>query len=829
MSKRLTRIKFTVLAALGAAVFACAPAHAALPQLSGSFDLASPAPNAVVDGSALSDGAAQQVADAGDVNGDGIEDALVGAPYVDPNGRRDAGTAYVVFGRTDGASIDLAKIPAGGGFRINGAVQLDHLGWSVAGAGDVNGDGLADVVVGAKDADNRGRNAAGSAYVIFGRRSTAAVDTLNLGSNGFRIDGATAGDQLGSSVAGGRDLNGDGRPDVLVGAPQADRNGRVNSGSVFVVLGTGSAAGVDAAALGAAGYAIDGAAAGDQLGGAVAATSDFSGDGRADALVGAPFADPTGRTDAGAAYVVPGQATLTPIDLAVPGAAGYVAQGAAAGDGAGSALAQGGDLDGNGLPDLLVGAPGADNNGRPGSGSAYVLLAAAAGGTHNLGALDATWRIDGAAAGDAAGTSVGGGRDLNADGRADLVVGSPYADSRGRTDNGSVRVFYGGGFGGLVDLASTAAPGFRADGSASFDNAGNTVALSADSNADGWPDLLAGAWRSDHLRRGDSGSMYYLWGSGPSNLEYPDGAATTVGQAISPLAPEAIQRTGVVSFSVTPALPSGLTLDAHTGVISGSPSIIAEQPSTYTLTMTDYAHAVSVPLTLRIAPLPGACANTRDGGGAADKITGTSGGDKIDAGAGDDAVDGLSGDDCELGDDGADNLSGGDGNDQLHGGLDHDTLSGGGGSDQLYGDAGQDDIAAGAGADLVYGGAGFDEIDAGDGNDRVFGDGDSDVISGGAGNDRLDGGAMADKLVGGAGNDVLIGGAGNDIILDTSGSNRVDAGSGSDSINVRNGARDVVRCGAGRDVVRADRGDRLIGCEKVIRSGAAKKKPKKRR
>src|SRR4051812_6965544 len=243
------------LAATAAMAVACAPAHAALPQLSGSLDLATPAPNAVVDGAALSDGAAQVVADAGDVNGDGLEDAVVGAPYVNPNGRRDAGTAYVVFGRSDGQSIDLAKLGTGG-FRIDGARQLDHLGWSAAGAGDVNGDGLADVVVGARDADNNGRSTSGSAYVIFGRRSTAAVDTRNLGSNGFEIDGPT-GSQLGTSVAGGRDANGDGRPDVIVGAPRADRNSRTNSGSAFVVFGTGSTATVDADALGSSGYEID--------------------------------------------------------------------------------------------------------------------------------------------------------------------------------------------------------------------------------------------------------------------------------------------------------------------------------------------------------------------------------------------------------------------------------------------------------------------------------------------------------------------------------------------------------------------------------------------
>src|SRR3954468_22029092 len=146
-------LRRSMLAALVSAGCLVAPAQAALPQLSGSIDLASRAPNVVVDGAGTSDGSGQVVADAGDVNGDGVEDAITTAPFADPNGRRDAGTAYVVFGRADGASIDLRT--AGSGFRIDGAVTLDHLASSAAGAGDVNGDGLADVVVGAKDADNR--------------------------------------------------------------------------------------------------------------------------------------------------------------------------------------------------------------------------------------------------------------------------------------------------------------------------------------------------------------------------------------------------------------------------------------------------------------------------------------------------------------------------------------------------------------------------------------------------------------------------------------------------------------------------------------------------
>src|SRR4051812_48694528 len=137
------------LCMLAGLLSAAAPAHAALPQLSGSIAPATRAPNVVVDGGATPDGSAQVVADAGDVNGDGIEDAITAAPFADPNGRRDAGTVYVVFGRVDGASIDLRT--AGSGFRIDGAVTLDHLGSAAAGAGDGKRRGRTERVGGAQD------------------------------------------------------------------------------------------------------------------------------------------------------------------------------------------------------------------------------------------------------------------------------------------------------------------------------------------------------------------------------------------------------------------------------------------------------------------------------------------------------------------------------------------------------------------------------------------------------------------------------------------------------------------------------------------------------
>jgi Ca2+-binding RTX toxin-like protein len=616
---------------------------------------------------------------------------------------------------------------------------------------------------------------------------------------------------------------------VLVGAPQADRNGRTNSGTAYAVWGRSSSGSVDAGALGASGFAIDGVGAGDGLGSAVALTRDLTGDGLAEAFAGARTADPLGRTDAGAAYVVAGRSGSGAVDLAQPAAAIYQANGAAAGDAAGAVLAEGGDLDGNGTPDLLVGAPGTDYNGRSGSGSVYAILGTARGGSHDLATLDSAWRIDGAAAGDGVGLAFSAGADLNADGRADLAIGDQLQDTHGRVDSGLTRVLFGGGFGGVIDLATTTAPGFHADGGATGDWSGSSVAALPDVTGDGHPDLVIGAARSDHLGRNDSGSAYVLYGWGTARLSYPAAGSTTVGQPLPPLGPAGVARTGPVAYSIAPALPAGLVLDARTGVISGAPAAVLDEGAQFTLTMTDLSGTVSVPIRLRVAPRPGPCANPHDGTNAADRIVGTSGGDKVNGGEGTDSVTGMGGDDCLNGEADGDLLYGGDGADQLSGGVGQDILDGGSGNDALNGDDGQDQMTGDDGDDVLHGGRGFDEISGGNGNDRLYGEQDTDVLDGGAGNDLLDGGANPDKLIGGAGNDTLIGGSGNDIILDRSGSNRVSAGSGNDRIDVRNRRRDVVNCGAGRDSVSADRIDKLVGCERVKRSGPAHGKSGRRR
>ncbi len=179
----------------------------------------------IIRGDAGGDNAGWSVAAAGDVNGDGIDDIIVGAPLGNDGGS-DAGEAYIVFGKASGfGTVDLTNLTIANGFIIRGDAAGDHAGWSVSGAGDVNGDGIADVIVGAPLGDDGGGNA-GEAYVVFGRAAgfgTSVVDLTALpASAGFIIRGDADDDWAGYKVSSAGDVNGDGFDDLIAGAPNGD-------------------------------------------------------------------------------------------------------------------------------------------------------------------------------------------------------------------------------------------------------------------------------------------------------------------------------------------------------------------------------------------------------------------------------------------------------------------------------------------------------------------------------------------------------------------------------------------------------------------------------
>jgi VCBS repeat-containing protein len=374
------------------------------------FDLTyvTPSLGFVIQGDAAEDGTGSSVSAAGDVNGDGFVDLIVGAPFGNDGGS-NAGEAYVVFGKAAGlgtvdgsgrAMLDLTSLSPADGFVIQDDVTGDNAGWSVSAAGDINGDGFADVIIGAPGGDDGG-NYAGEAYVVFGGASglgtldgagRSVVDLASFSpAQGFIVRGDAAGDATGIGVSSAGDVNGDGLADLIVGASLGDDGGDI-AGEAYVVFGKASGFGtvdgtgrsvVDLTSLSPAnGFVIQGDAAGDEAGYSLSSAGDVNGDGIADLIVGARGGD-DGGSNAGEAYVVFGTTSgfgtvdgtgRSVVDLTTLAAAnGFVVQGDEATDWAGLSVSKAGDVNGDGFADIIVGAPlGADAG--VNAGEAYVVF-----------------------------------------------------------------------------------------------------------------------------------------------------------------------------------------------------------------------------------------------------------------------------------------------------------------------------------------------------------------------------------------------------------------------------------------------------------------------
>lgn len=260
----------------------------------------------VINGIRDGDQSGSSVSAAGDVNGDGVEDIIIGAPYA----YSQTGQSYVVYGNKNGFQLnfDLKDLDGKSGFAINGVNTNDRSGYSVSGAGDVNGDGLADVIIGATNIGGS-PDWPGGGYVVFGNNfSTSPVFSLkNInGSNGITMIGVRRDGACGTSVSKLGDVNGDGIDDVIIGAPYPKNGG--GQGQSYVVYGSTKGFPpkliLPSSLNGNDGFTINNNVDNkDKLGMSVSSAGDFNGDGIDDILVGSW----NGGIPSGHAYVIFGE------------------------------------------------------------------------------------------------------------------------------------------------------------------------------------------------------------------------------------------------------------------------------------------------------------------------------------------------------------------------------------------------------------------------------------------------------------------------------------------------------------------------------------------
>ncbi|MFN6483413.1 MULTISPECIES: hypothetical protein [unclassified Nostoc] len=419
------------------------------------------------------------------------------------------------------STFNLSDLNGTNGFTINGIDRFDFLGLSVSTAGDINGDGIDDLIIGAPFANNPNFSSLGQSYVVFGSKGgfDAQLNPSNLnGTNGFAIN-SIAYDYSGISVSSAGDINGDGIDDLIIGAYGADPNG-ISSGQSYVVFG--SKGGFDAqfnlsTLNGTNGFAINGINAGDESGDSVSSAGDINGDGIADLIIGAPFADPNGIAS-GQSYVVFGskKGFAASFDLStLNGINGFAINGINSLDASGWSVSSAGDINGDGIDDLIIAARRADPNGTD-SGQSYVVFGSKKGfaAQLNLSTLNGTngFAINGINADDESGWSVSSAGDINGDGIDDLIIGARSADPNG-TDSGQSYVVFGSkkSFAAQLNLSTlNGTNGFAINGINPFDSLGWSVSSAGDINGDGIDDLIIAAPNANTI---GSGQSYVVYGS----------------------------------------------------------------------------------------------------------------------------------------------------------------------------------------------------------------------------------------------------------------------------------------------------------------------------
>ncbi|MBK9148020.1 MAG: FG-GAP repeat protein [Flavobacteriales bacterium] len=407
---------------------------------------------------------------AGDVNGDGYSDVVIGA-YGYSNGQAGEGSAFIFHGSSTG-------LPVNPDVSIESNQSGASLGWGVACAGDVDGDGYSEVVIGAPYFD-AGQLNEGAVFIY--RGGSAGLATTAFWSAESNQSNAN----FGWSVSSAGDVNGDGYSDIVTGTPFYDR-GQADEGAAFLYHGSASTLAAQES------WTAECDQANAQYGWSVATAGDVNGDGFSDVLVGAPLFD-NGEVDEGRAFIYNGS-------LAGPASSpSWINEGNQAGARYGHSLAGAGDVNGDGYSDVIIGAPQYDN-GEVDEGRAYVYLGSASGV-----ALPASWTTESNQTGAQLGYSVASAGDVNGDAFSEVIVGSPYYDN-GQIDEGMVQVYHGS----LVGLSIL--PNWSAESNQVGARFGESVAGVGSLNNDPFGDVVIGApgWDNGHV---DEGKAYGYHGS----------------------------------------------------------------------------------------------------------------------------------------------------------------------------------------------------------------------------------------------------------------------------------------------------------------------------
>lgn len=415
-------MKILSLLPICAAVVCCAASLSA--QVGGEFE----APSQYL-GHDASDYFGTSVSSAGDLNGDGIGDFMIGAPRADVGPFNDAGKVYFYSG-ADGSETSLNGVGSGSLF-----------GWSIAALGDITGDGFGEVLIGAYASDAGGASSTGAAFVF------SPPNTTPL----YSWTGSAANENFGQSVSAAGDVNGDGIMDILIGAPGAHLIGGGDPGSAFVYSG----------ANGAFLRRINGSTSGDKFGYSVSGGGDLNGDGFGDLIVG----QPSYSSSQGAVHAYSG----------ATGSLLWQKTGANTGDSLGFSVSNAGDVNADGFDDVIAGTPSPANGALTGAGFAIVYSGATGAEIHH-------WF--GNKGWDGLGVSVAGAGDVDGDGFDDLIVGASGYDIFGVSNAAPSAYLYSGRDGNRMQNWHE---GVNDDGF------GISVASAGDIDGDGLPEVLVGS------------------------------------------------------------------------------------------------------------------------------------------------------------------------------------------------------------------------------------------------------------------------------------------------------------------------------------------------